>query len=331
MQKIGLVKKRKIGLIDVDGSDFENIALMKISRYHKNKGDDVGWRGIGDYDFLYASKIFTFSPDLQPHLGSVGKIIKGGTGYDATITLPDEIDKIRDIDYSIYPKSRRSIQFFSRGCIRNCSFCVVRKKEGYIKPVDPMDLNPRGKSIEVLDNSFFANPEWREAVKLIKKWKQPVNFHGVDVRIMTEEQFKVINTIKLSGGYIHIAWDYPSEKTLEKIKEMVKYVSGSKIICYTLIGFNTTPEQDLYRVRELIKLKIRPYVQPYRDFHNERKVTQYERDFRSWANFKQAVNTVDFMDYVTPRGLKGSYYFSDEYKALRESKKEKLSKTVNDR
>lgn len=322
------MKKKRIGLVDVDGSDFPNVALMKIARYHKNNGDNIEWRGIGDYDLIYASKIFTFSPDLSPHLGTVGETIKGGTGYDAMINLPDEIDKIRDLDYSIYPKSTVSIQFFSRGCIRNCKFCIVRKKEGYIHPVTPMNLNPRGKKIEILDNNFFANPEWREAVSLIKKWNQPVTFHGIDVRILDEEQAKILETIKLSGNYMHIAWDYPDKLSLEKMKMMVKYVKPPKIVCYILIGFNTTPEQDLYRVREIVKLGIRPFVQTYRDFKNEKKQTQYEKDFQSWGNFKQAVTTVDFMDFVTSRGLKCSYYFSDEYKELQKKNIVKYAKRL---
>jgi len=92
------------------------------------------------------------------------------------------------MDYSIYPQYPFSVQFFSRGCIRHCPFCLVHDKEGHIQSVTPHDINPNGKWIEILDNNFFANPNWRDAAEYLMKLNQPVNFHGVDVRIMDEEQ-----------------------------------------------------------------------------------------------------------------------------------------------
>ena len=35
--------KMKIGLIDVDGHNYPNIPLMKISAWHKSQGDEVEW------------------------------------------------------------------------------------------------------------------------------------------------------------------------------------------------------------------------------------------------------------------------------------------------
>lgn len=155
----------RIGLVDIDGHNFPNFALMRISAFHKNQGDQVEWAdpmfGEG-YDKVYMSKIFTFTPDYP--YGFDCDVIKGGTGYDVKSHLPLEIESSPAMDYSIYPNCNYSLQFFSRGCIRKCPFCLVRDKEGYIHPVDPVDLNPNGEWIEVLDNNFFANPEWKEAV-----------------------------------------------------------------------------------------------------------------------------------------------------------------------
>ncbi len=285
----------KIGLIDVDGHNFPNIALMKISAYHKSIGNYVEWANIGNYDKTYLSKVFTFTPDWIGGLGSYGEVIRGGTGYDIELKLQPEIDKMNP-DYSIYPNIDYSIQFFSRGCIRNCPFCLVRQKEGNIKAVEPMALNPIGKRIEVLDNNFFANPEWKTAVDFLLKWNQKINLHGVDVRIMNEEQAFWLNKLKIDGS-IHIAWDFATDNILENIKDMLKYIKAYKIICYVLIGFNTDIEQDLYRVRKLKELKIRPFVQPYRDFNNERKVSQYEKDFASWVNKKERFMSFDFTEF----------------------------------
>ena len=108
----------RIGLVDVDGHNFPNYALMRISGYHKAKGDEVEWAVPlkNDYDIVYKSKIFTFTPDDMTPWN--GKVIKGGTGYDIESKLPAEIEAFLDLDYSIYPQHKYSLQFFSRGCIR---------------------------------------------------------------------------------------------------------------------------------------------------------------------------------------------------------------------
>jgi len=300
--------KIKIGLIDVDGK-YPNIPLMKISTFYKKKGYKVEWAALGKYEKIYASKIFTFSKDFMQGLWQANEIIKGGSGYDITSKLPNEIEKVKNIDYSIYPNINYSVQFFSRGCIRNCPFCVVRKKEGYINPVEPMDLNPKGGRIEVLDNNFFANPEWKFAVDTLLKWNKKINLHGVDVRIMNEEQAYWLNKLKIDGS-IHIAWDFATDNILQNIKEMLKYVKPYKIICYVLIGFNTTIEQDLYRVRKLKELGIRPFVQPYRDFENKRKVSQYEKDLAHWVNKRQIFMTTDFGNFEPRKGFKCKEYLN---------------------
>lgn len=291
-----------IGLIDVDGSGYPNIPLMKISSYYKKRGHNVEWSLLEKYDKTYISKIFTFSKDYQPSFAEYGEIIKGGTGYDIASVLPIEIDGVKDIDYSIYPKIDFSVQFFSRGCTRKCSFCVVREKEGYIKAVEPMELNPRGGRIEVLDNNFFANPDWKIAVNTLMKWGKKINLHGVDVRLINEEQAYWLNRLRIDGS-IHIAWDFATDNILKNIKSMLKYIKPYKITCYVLIGFNTTIEQDLYRVRKLKELKIIPFAIPYRDFQNKRKVTQYEKDFANWVNQRQQFTAFDFEEFRPRKGF----------------------------
>lgn len=298
----------KIGLLDVDGHHFPNLALMKISAYHKKKGDSVEWiNHLDKYDIVYQSKVFSFSPDSNISV-QAPVIYKGGTGYHIGSILPDDIERAQP-DYSIYPMYKFSIQFFSRGCIRQCPFCVVKEKEGMIRPVEPMELNPAGGIMEILDNNFFANPEWRSAVDWIVKSKQRINLHGVDVRIMDEEQAYRLNRLKIAGA-IHIAWDFPNDAVLPKIKEMLKYIKAYKIVCYVLIGFNSTIEQDYERVVQLKRLGIRPFVQPFRDFLNKRIPTQYERDFAQWVNKREIFNSCDFKDFEPRKGFKCNYYFT---------------------
>ena len=122
-----------VGLIDVDGHNFPNLALMKLSAWHKAQGDTVEWwSGFGEYDLVYMSKVFdsTYSPDAMEPVNT-RQIIKGGTGYGLDNRLPDEVEHIYP-DYSLYPDFTKETAygFLTRGCPRACDFCIVAGKEG---------------------------------------------------------------------------------------------------------------------------------------------------------------------------------------------------------
>ncbi|AXF52124.1 MAG: putative radical SAM domain protein [Podoviridae sp. ctcf755] len=295
--------KMKVRLIDVD-SKIPNFALMKISSFHKKKGDDVGWyEHLFDYDdtdILYISKIFKFSKDVQ-YLPINAKIIKGGTGYDIQNKLPEEIENILDLDYSLYPKCNYSILFMSRGCIRNCKFCVVPKKEGKIKQVIPVNLNPNGKWIMLLDNNFFACKEWRENIGILKQYNQPVDFNqGIDLRILDEEQCKALATLKIKS--IHCAWDNYKDKEiiLPKLEMLCKYVKPYKITCYVLVGYESKyiTDQDLERVLVLDKMGIDPFAMGYINFDDPQyQKSQEVKDFCRWVNMKACFKSCTFEEY----------------------------------
>ena len=296
-----------IGLLDVDGHNFPNFALMKISAWHKARGDNVEWAlpMFGQYHRVYKSKIFTFTPDEPTDWHC--EVIKGGTGYDIRSRLADEIESSTLMDYSIYPQYQFSIQFFSRGCLRSCPFCLVREKDGYIHPVEPVELNPNGKWIEVLDNNFFANTEWKSAIQYLLKAQQPVNLHGVDVRIMDEEQAYWLNRLHLRRS-IHIAWDLPQIDLTDKLREVTRYIKPYKLMCYILIGFNSTVEQDIYRIERCRELGIKPYVMPYRDFQNKEQPTQYAKDLAQYVNKPMIFKSCRFADFSPRKGFKCSEY-----------------------
>lgn len=303
-----------IGLVDVDSHNFPNFALMRLSAWHKAHGDHVEWADAmfgRDYDRVYKSKIFTFSPDNN--IPWECEVICGGTGYDIKSCLPGEIEQSTPMDYSLYPQYHFSIQFFSRGCIRNCPFCLVRDKEGYITPVEPVQLNPTGKWIEVLDNNFFANPEWKASVDYLIKLNQPVNLHGVDIRIMNEEQAYWLNKLRLKRSHVHIAWDLPDIDLTEKLREVTRYIAPWKMSCYILVGFNSTIEQDLYRIQRCREFKVNPFVMPYRDYENQQNPSQYCKDLAAWVNKPQIFSRVlDFADFKPRKGFVCAEYFNQE-------------------
>lgn len=148
----------KIGLIDVDGhSGFPNLALMRLSAYHKRRGDEVEWwDGLTHYDRVYMSKVFTFTPDMDTVINA-DEVITGGTGYKDYGSLPPEIEATAP-DYSIYPKFKQAIGFLTRGCIRNCPWCIVPRKEGGIHAAATWEeiKRPDSREIVFLDNNVLA-------------------------------------------------------------------------------------------------------------------------------------------------------------------------------
>ncbi len=274
----------KIGLINIE-PQIVNTALMQIAYHHKHLGDIVKWARpvlYDEYDKLYCSSLFTYTNKKK----IPKRTIYGGTGFDLITKLPFDCN----YDYSIYPKCNFSVVWFSRGCIRNCPFCVVQQKEGKIRPVKPKRLNPTGIYIKVQDNNFFANPEWRMAMSDIIIWGQPVVIEGVDVRILTPPMLSALAHIK-HYKQIKIAWDNPKDDLIPVLNNIIKYIKPYKIMCYVLIGYWSTQEEDLYRVKTLRKLKIDSFVMPYD------KSNPYQKRFARWVNHKAIFKSVKWEDY----------------------------------
>lgn len=223
----------KIALYNLEPK-IVNSAMMQVSAYHKSKGDQVYtyYPVLHDsYDRVYAFSIFTFTPKKYIKKN----MIVGGTGFGPTIKLPEEIEEA-PYDWSLYPDCDYSIAWFSRGCIRNCPFCIVREKKGYIHSVKPKNLNPNGKFIKVMDNNFFANPEWRQAINQLQEWNQKVDFQGVDVRLLTKEQCQALDSLK-HYHQIKIAWDLPRDrngracaKPVKLYETIYKFLDSKKIL-----------------------------------------------------------------------------------------------------
>lgn len=290
----------KIGLLDVD-SKIPNLALMKISQWHKSKGDDVEFymplaRHL--YDKVYASKIFNFSDgsDIQPEM------IVGGTGIDLKISLPSGVDEMLP-DYSIY-NYPHNIGFAMRGCRFACKFCVVPEKEGRPKSADTIsDLWTQRSSdfLVLLDNDFFGNPEWSDRIAEIKKLGLKVNFNqGLNIRLISDRQAEALASVNfrnLSGTHkeVYFAWDQiKDEKVIIRgINRVIKAgLKPYQMQFYILVGFDSTPEEDMHRVLMLRDLGCRPYVMPYD------KKDRYQRRFTRWVNHKGVFNSCSFEDYT---------------------------------
>lgn len=282
----------KVGLIDVDGHNFPNLPLMKLSSWHKSQGDSVKWYdamfdSVGEpLDIVYMSKVFSFTPDY-PFFVNAKKISKGGSGYCITLVDGKEVfDKSKDIelpyeiehaypDYSIYYDTIPAVKdtaygFLTRGCPRGCSFCIVKSKEGQCsrKVADLSEFWNGQKNINLCDPNLFACPDWKELAEQLVASNATIEFNqGVDIRVMTKEKIEYIKRMKVKA--IHFAWDRYEDKEIitKKLTEWTEIMgekyNRSKVICYTLTGFNTTMEQNLERIYWLKSKKISPYVMIY--------------------------------------------------------------------
>lgn len=283
----------KIGLVQIDGR-MANLALMKISAFHKTKGDTVEWcNALFEYDKIYASKIFTFSKnnDYLPI-----NTILGGTGYNFD-RLPEEIENCF-LDYSIYPKINYSIGFTTRGCPNKCSFCIVPQKEGKLKVVgDIYDFWNGNKKIILLDNNLIAAPfgHFKIIIEQIIKENLIVDIsQGVDIRNISKEHCELLSKIKL-WKQLPIAWDFIQleEKFITAAELLIKYIKPYKLKCYVLIGFNSTIDEDLYRINKIRAYDISPFVMIY-----NKKGTKLQKALARWCNRKWLFESCTFKDYL---------------------------------
>ena len=280
----------KIGLIDVDGHNFPNLALMKLSAWHKANGDAVEWwDGFGQYDRVYMSKVFdeTYSPDVPEPVNAV-ELVKGGTGYGLDNKLPDEIEHICP-DYSLYPEFTKDTAygFLTRGCPRGCHFCIVATKEGrrscYVAELSEWWTGQ--KNIVLLDPNLLACREHMRLLQQLIHSKAWVDFNqGLDCRLMTPENIDAINHVKLKQ--IHFAWDYMKEseavlRGLNLYGELAaRKIHGAYATVYTLVNYDTTMEENLFRIYTLRDMGYDPYVMIYDKPNAPREI----RDLQRWCN-----------------------------------------------
>jgi hypothetical protein len=289
----------KVLLIDVD-SKIPNIALMKLSAYHKANGDTVFLNKCDKPDKVYASAIFTKSKYRCELLQNIYPGIEiGGTSWDIKKKLPSEVEKM-NCDYSLY-NFTEGMGFTTRGCIRNCEFCFVPKKEGKLCQDQKISDIINGPNLTLLDNNFTADPLMTDKCQEIKERNLTINIcQGLDIRLMTDEKAKAITSIRHKDR-IKFAWDLMKyeKQVMQGIEVMTQYCSGSRLKCYILCGFNTAFEEDMYRFEKLRKLKILPYVMVFNDKkdirlkHFERWVNGFVFYKCSWDEYKPWVKERD--------------------------------------
>jgi hypothetical protein len=280
----------RIGLIQIDGK-LPNLALMKISAWHKARGHEIvfpyDYQDIfaGKVDKVYAAVVFTENRKQAEYYESLGAEV-GGTGWDLHKKLPAEIESM-DADYKLYGIDY-GMGFTSRGCIRKCKFCVVPIKEGIIHHVAmPVDLlNPLRNRLTLLDNNALASPAWEQVAHQIIDKKIKVDFtQGNDIRLMTKHNAELLAGMR-HGKRLHFAYD-----SLETTDQVLK---GINLLCSA--GF-----QDMKRIKTLTDLGVGSYVMIYDKSNAPMKIKELQR----WSNSIPPLRKYcSFEDYMSTRGAR---------------------------
>lgn len=273
----------KIALIQVDGK-MPNLALMKLASWHKKKGDEVVLIDISHlkFDRIYASKIFI-----------------GGSGVDLKSELPSEIEAMVP-DYDLFKISKgERMGFTSRGCIRDCGFCIVREKEGYIRET-PFDWVEGADKVILLDNNFLASSKWKEKLEYFIRHKTKVCFtQGLDIRLVTLENARLLAKIryydhKFRKRRLYFAFDDPKIEPLVRLG--ISYLHLAEIpmhhlMFYILVGYDTTFKEDMNRFRVIKDLGCLPFIMLYNNISNK-----LLRAFARWVN-KRYYMVVPWSEY----------------------------------
>ena len=305
-----------VGLIAVD-SQYPNLALMKISAWHKSVGDSVEWYNpLCYYDRVYMAKVFSYTEDYG-YFVQADEIIRGGTGYDIASKLPRKMEYITP-DYSIYPEidNKTAYGFLTRGCPNKCKWCIVPKKEGAIEPyMDIEQIATDGRTnIILMDNNILASDYCIEQLQKIAAMKLKVDFNqGLDARLVTDEIAKLLAQIKWIN---RIRFGCDTQKQIVDCERACSLIDkhGYKgeyfFYCILLDDFN----ESFSRVnhwKEKGGNRFYPYCQPYRDPNKRFQVIpQWQKDLAGWANKKWIFKTCDFKDFTPRKGFYCREYFN---------------------
>ena len=305
----------KIAIIDADligrqKHRFPNLVCMKLSSYYKAYGNDVilktDYNELDKYDKVFISKVFTDTA-IDESVLCLHNVEYGGTGffYDKAPPLPYDIEHAMP-DYHLYDEWVQSkidsgckrldfkyyldysIGFLTRGCFRQCQFCVNRnyKKVSKHSPLSEF-LDPSRKKICLLDDNFLGCPYWKEMLLELQQTGKPFQFkQGLDERILTDEKCELLFRSKYDGDYIFAFDNVADYDLIEKKLKLLRIYTDKIPKFYVFCGFDRNDkwdkdfwQQDLWdlwkRVELLMKYQCVPYIMrfnryeesPYRGFY----------------------------------------------------------------
>lgn len=292
----------KVGLLAVDGHNFPNLALMKLSAWHKAKGDSVDWyTGIERYDRVYMSKVFAYTPD-DLRVIQADEVIRGGSGYKMYDQwLSNEIEHICP-DYSLYPMFKDAYGFITRGCINNCSFCIVPKKEGFIRPhADITEFLDGRKSAILMDNNVIASDWGLQQMEKIISLKVRVDFNqGIDCRIIAKDK-SIAKLLKRIPWIRYVRMAYDSSKITDEVEAAISYLKEAGIPAWRMWFYMLVKDGEIedaeQRALNLDYLGCVPFAMPYRDLNSNKPPSDEQKRFARWVNMRATFKSCDYADY----------------------------------
>lgn len=305
-----------VALMAVD-SRYPNLALMKVSSWHKSQGDTVGWyTPFERYDVLYMSKIFSFTPDYGQWITNVGRVVRGGTGYDVLSALPEEMEYVNP-DYSIYPSidSRTAYGFLTRGCPNRCKWCVVPRKEGPVRPymdVDDVATDSR-TDLVLMDNNILASDYGLQQIEKIVGRRYRVDFNqALDARLVTEGVAGLLAKVRWLKP-IRFGCDTPGQ--IEECERAMRLIDSCRekpasYLMYTMIGSDF--DEAFRRIDHWRSFRrVRVTAQPFRDIDDPKQVIpQWQMDLARWADRRELYTTTEFKDFDPRKGFRCIEYFN---------------------
>lgn len=300
-----------IGLLAVD-STYPNLALMKISAYHKARGDKVEWYNpLYRYDMVYMAKVFSFTPDYGYFINA-DQTEKGGTGYDISKNLPKEIDRCYP-DYSLYGIEKEAYGFLTRGCPNKCKWCVVPAKEGDIASyMDIEEIAGNRKHVILMDNNVLASDYGIRQIEKIVSTGLRVDFNqGLDARLVTEDVARLLARVKWIKR-IRFGCDTSVQITeCERATTLIDkygYKGEYFFYCILLNDFKEAFERVNYWKKK--GRRFLPHCQPYRDLNNPHQIIpQWQKDLAQWADKKWIFMSCEFKDFTPRKGFRCKEYF----------------------
>lgn len=301
----------RVGVLAVD-SNYPNLALMKISRYHKMQGDCVEWYNpLCSYDKVYMAKVFSFTPDYGYYVRA-DDVEKGGTGYDIDKKLSVGIDRMKP-DYALYRVADdMAYGFLTRGCPNSCRWCVVPRKEGKVSPyMDIEEVADGRRNVVLMDNNILASAYGLEQLEKIVAMKVRVDFNqGLDARLVTDEIACLLARVKWLKD-IRFGCDTPLQ--IGEVERAAGLIDGygykGRYYLYCIL----MEFEESFRRVNYWKGKGRrfmPYCQPFRDLNNSKQVIpQWQKDMAQWADRREFYMSCEFKDFSPRKGFTCSEYF----------------------
>jgi len=263
---------------------FHNLALMKLSSYHKQLGDEV----YLNMPLIMADKTYVsalFDKSVFPKADEYG-----GPAIQWSC-LPQEIETCKP-DYSLF-KTGYSLGYTFRPCYRGCDFCKVST----MKHPDEVHHSiwdfhdERFKIICLLNNNTFYDPLWEDTFGEIWEANLAVfDENGYDLRLLDDRKTNALKRTRWIGD-IHFAFDRPEDsKQVMKGLALLNDYKIRNVRVYVLIGFSSTIDEDLWRCQVIKDYGYAPYIMPYVRNEANRRFKRFIDTFmwRKYMTIKQA-------------------------------------------